>query len=111
MVGMKTMRSKKLFNQAKGVMVGGVNSPVRAFNAVGGMPLIMQRGQGKTETHGDFGYEQNAVLVSLEALFYLGNDFRSNIKKFAVAVNQTARSITAYRVPANVGRKISGHQR
>ena len=28
------------------VMVGGVNSPVRAFNAVGGNPLIMERGQG-----------------------------------------------------------------
>jgi glutamate-1-semialdehyde 2,1-aminomutase len=27
-------------------MVGGVNSPVRAFKAVGGKPLIMQRGQG-----------------------------------------------------------------
>ncbi len=27
-------------------MVGGVNSPVRAFKAVGGNPLIMERGQG-----------------------------------------------------------------
>ena len=27
-------------------MAGGVNSPVRAFNAVGGNPLVMARGQG-----------------------------------------------------------------
>ena len=27
-------------------MVGGVNSPVRAFNAVGGCPLIMERSRG-----------------------------------------------------------------
>ncbi len=27
-------------------MVGGVNSPVRAFKAVGGNPLLMERGQG-----------------------------------------------------------------
>jgi glutamate-1-semialdehyde 2,1-aminomutase len=31
---------------AQKVMVGGVNSPVRAFKAVGGNPLVMGRGQG-----------------------------------------------------------------
>ena len=31
---------------ANKVMVGGVNSPVRAFKAVGGNPLVMQRGKG-----------------------------------------------------------------
>jgi glutamate-1-semialdehyde 2,1-aminomutase len=31
---------------AQKVMVGGVNSPVRAFKAVGGSPLIMDRGKG-----------------------------------------------------------------
>ena len=31
---------------AEKILVGGVNSPVRAFKAVGGSPLIMQRGQG-----------------------------------------------------------------
>jgi glutamate-1-semialdehyde 2,1-aminomutase len=31
---------------AQKVMVGGVNSPVRAFKAVGGDPLLMQRGRG-----------------------------------------------------------------
>jgi glutamate-1-semialdehyde 2,1-aminomutase len=43
---MTTRRSKKIFSQAQKIMVGGVNSPVRAFKAVGGSPLIMQRAQG-----------------------------------------------------------------
>ena len=30
-------------NSAQKVMVGGVNSPVRAFKAVGGNPLVMER--------------------------------------------------------------------
>jgi len=31
---------------AEKIMVGGVNSPVRAFKAVGGNPLVMKEGQG-----------------------------------------------------------------
>lgn len=37
---------KKLFRQAKKHLVGGVNSPVRAFNYVGGDPVIIERGKG-----------------------------------------------------------------
>jgi glutamate-1-semialdehyde 2,1-aminomutase len=39
-------RSQTLYEQAKQVIPGGVNSPVRAFNAVGGNPVFMQRGEG-----------------------------------------------------------------
>ena len=39
-------RSKSLFQQAKHLFPGGVNSPVRAFKAVGGTPLFFQRGDG-----------------------------------------------------------------
>ena len=39
-------RSQKAFERARRVLVGGVNSPVRAFGAVGGMPIIVERGQG-----------------------------------------------------------------
>ena len=38
--------SQKLFQHAQLVMPGGVNSPVRAFRAVGGTPLFLQRGKG-----------------------------------------------------------------
>jgi glutamate-1-semialdehyde 2,1-aminomutase len=43
---MSTTRSQTLFAQAKQIFPGGVNSPVRAFRAVGGEPLFIQRGQG-----------------------------------------------------------------
>ncbi len=36
----------QLFNRAKKVIPGGVNSPVRAFKAVGGTPRFVQRAQG-----------------------------------------------------------------
>ena len=39
-------RSSDLFARAQQLMPGGVNSPVRAFGAVGGTPRFMERGQG-----------------------------------------------------------------
>lgn len=39
-------RSDELFEQARGVIPGGVNSPVRGFGAVGGTPVFAFRGQG-----------------------------------------------------------------
>src|SRR5882724_8341149 len=39
-------RSREIFERAERVLVGGVNSPVRAFRAVGGEPLIIERGSG-----------------------------------------------------------------
>ncbi|MFC1910705.1 glutamate-1-semialdehyde 2,1-aminomutase [Chloroflexota bacterium] len=43
---MKNERSKELFEKAKLRLAGGVNSPVRAFKAVGGVPLFISRGSG-----------------------------------------------------------------
>jgi glutamate-1-semialdehyde 2,1-aminomutase len=39
-------RSKKLFKRASAVIPGGVNSPVRAFKAVGGNPLFIEKAKG-----------------------------------------------------------------
>jgi glutamate-1-semialdehyde 2,1-aminomutase len=39
-------RSAELFERAKAVIPGGVNSPVRAFGAVGGTPRFFAGGQG-----------------------------------------------------------------
>src|SRR5712664_1202423 len=40
-------RSREIFERAENVLVGGVNSPVRAFRSVGGEPLIIERGSGQ----------------------------------------------------------------
>ncbi|MBO1270353.1 glutamate-1-semialdehyde 2,1-aminomutase [Shewanella sp. 4t3-1-2LB] len=39
-------RSEDLFEQAKQTIPGGVNSPVRAFNGVGGTPLFIDKADG-----------------------------------------------------------------
>jgi glutamate-1-semialdehyde 2,1-aminomutase len=43
---MDTTRSSQLFDLAQKYIPGGVNSPVRAFSAVGGGPLFIDRGKG-----------------------------------------------------------------
>ncbi len=41
-----TQRSDELFTHAREIIPGGVNSPVRAFKAVGGQPRFIERGEG-----------------------------------------------------------------
>ena len=43
---MKIDRSIELFDAAGHLLPGGVDSPVRAFKAVGGQPLFIERGEG-----------------------------------------------------------------
>jgi glutamate-1-semialdehyde 2,1-aminomutase len=38
--------SRSLFERASRVIPGGVNSPVRAFRAVGGTPVFVSRAEG-----------------------------------------------------------------
>ena len=39
-------KSQNFFNKAKDLIPGGVNSPVRAFNSVGGIPRFIQKANG-----------------------------------------------------------------
>lgn len=43
---LKHERSRTLFKKALDLLPGGVDSPVRAFRAVGGEPLFIERGEG-----------------------------------------------------------------
>jgi len=69
---------------AQKVMVGGVNSPVRAFNAVGGHPLVMARGQGvklfdiKGKSYTDYCLSWGALI--------LGHAAKDIVKAVQVAV-------------------------
>ena len=49
-MSMNRNNSSRLFPAAKKVMPGGVNSPVRAFNAVGGDPLFIKSARGSRIT-------------------------------------------------------------
>src|SRR5258706_15072976 len=43
---MSRLKSEKLFGEGLRYIPGGVNSPVRAFRAVGGQPFFVDRAQG-----------------------------------------------------------------
>ena len=43
---MENKKSNLLFEEAKKYIPGGVNSPVRAFSAVGGSPVFIERATG-----------------------------------------------------------------
>ncbi|WP_312345996.1 glutamate-1-semialdehyde 2,1-aminomutase [Chryseobacterium binzhouense] len=50
---MKYQRSSALFNEANQYIPGGVNSPVRAFKSVGGVPVFMKSAKGAYLTDAD----------------------------------------------------------
>jgi len=43
---MENLNSKKAFKLAQEVIPGGVDSPVRAFKSVGGVPIFIEKGEG-----------------------------------------------------------------
>ncbi len=54
---MRTHTSRTLYREANRVLVGGVNSPVRAFKAVGGTPRFISRARGSKiydEDHNEY---------------------------------------------------------
>jgi glutamate-1-semialdehyde 2,1-aminomutase len=83
-------RSEQLFNRAQEVIPGGVNSPVRAFRAVGGKPLFIERGNGSHIWDVDgreyidyigswgpliFGHRPPEVLKALSDVLEVGTSF------------------------------------
>ena len=83
-------RSEALFARARQVTPGGVNSPVRAFGAVGGVPRFMVRGSGPYLTDADgreyvdlvcswgpmiLGHAHPAVVAAVSAALRNGTSF------------------------------------
>lgn len=81
---MTLTQSKKIFNQARQVLVGGVNSPVRAFNGVGGTPLVMAKGNGSLLTDID-GNKYQDYCLSWGALI-LGHNYPDVRKAATTAI-------------------------
>ena len=59
---MQRPRSQELYNRATAHMVGGVNSPVRAFASVGGNPIFIDSAKGSTITDVDGNTYMDFVL-------------------------------------------------
>ncbi len=87
---MNLKRSQALYEAASRVIPGGVNSPVRAFRAVGGTPLFIARGEGSRIFDADghefidyvgswgpliFGHAFPPVIAAIERAARMGTSF------------------------------------
>jgi glutamate-1-semialdehyde 2,1-aminomutase len=88
--------SQEIFRRATDVLVGGVNSPVRAFRAVGGDPIVVDRGAGARLWDADEN-EYIDYVCSWGALI-LGHAH----PKVVQAVAEQARRGTSYGMPTEL---------
>ena len=91
-------RSKKLFEEAKKVIPGGVNSPVRAFKSVGGSPIFIK------EAKGAYLYDEDGNkyidYISSWGPMIIGHAHPEIIN----AVENQSRKGTSYGIPTRRGR-------
>jgi glutamate-1-semialdehyde 2,1-aminomutase len=100
-------RSTELFSRAESVIPGGVNSPVRAFRAVGGSPLFIARGEGSHIWDADereyvdyvgswgpliFGHRSPEVMRALHDALAIGTSFGAPTER-EVELAETITSI------------------
>lgn len=105
---MTPTRSEQLYARACEVIPGGVNSPVRAFRAVGGVPLFIARGEGAHLIDADgrryvdfvgswgpliLGHAHPAVIEALATASRAGTTFGAPC---AAEVELAERVVTAY---------------
>ncbi len=98
-----TERSKQLWQQAQSVIPGGVNSPVRAFGAVGGEPVFMQSGSGCELTDVD-GNKYIDYVMSWGALI-LGHAHPKVIE----AAQKACSTGTSFGMPTELENRLATH--
>lgn len=98
---MRYQRSSTLFQSAKNVIPGGVNSPVRAFKAVGGTPIFVQKAKGAYL----FDEDGNTYIdyISSWGPMILGHAFEPVLK----AVKERADRGTSYGMPTELETQIA----
>ncbi|MCL4159980.1 UNVERIFIED_CONTAM: hypothetical protein GTU68_029397 [Idotea baltica] len=101
--------SEKLFAQAKRLFPGGVNSPVRAFKAVGGSPIFMESAEGAYLTDVD-GNEYIDFCCSWGPLI-LGHCSAPVNAKIIEAVKKGSTFGTPSRYGSMLGALICGHHK
>lgn len=97
-------KSNRIFARAEAIFPGGVNSPVRAFTAVGGQPLFIQKAAGSTIEDVD-GNRYIDFVMSWGPLIH-GHAPRGLLKSIAAAAAQ-GTSFGAPTVPeVNLGERV-----
>jgi glutamate-1-semialdehyde 2,1-aminomutase len=99
-------KSAEIFERGRKILVGGVDSPVRAFRAVGGTPLVIERAEGARLYDAD-GREYIDYVCSWGALI-LGHAHPDVVR----AVGEQARLGTSYGMTSpleiELGEQIAG---
>lgn len=94
-------RSSALFKEAKKYIVGGVNSPVRAFKAVGGDPIFVKKAKGAYLYDED---DRRMIdYISSWGPMILGHAFDPVIE----AIIETTKNGTSYGIPTEMETKIA----
>ncbi len=112
---MNQRRSKQLFNRAKKLIPGGVNSPVRAYGSVGGTPPFIERAKGSKITDADghtyvdyvgswgpmiLGHADSGVLRAIRDVMKNGTSFGAPTEietRLAAAVTKALPSVEKVR--------------
>ena len=98
---MEISNSIDLFNRAKKVIPGGVNSPVRAFKSVGGNPIFVKSAKGA------YLYDENnnkyIDFISSWGPMILGHAHPEVID----SINQVSLNGTSYGIPTEMEIKIA----
>jgi glutamate-1-semialdehyde 2,1-aminomutase len=119
-------RSAELFERARGVLVGGVNSPVRAMRAIGRDPLFIARAEGAHVWDADgrryvdflstwgpaiLGHAPDAVLDAVGETLPLGTSFGAPTERevrFAEAVIDAFPSVERLRMTSSGSEAVMG---
>ena len=98
---MKYQRSSQLFKEASAVIPGGVNSPVRAFKAVGGTPIFVKKAEGA------YIYDEDGNrlidFINSWGPMILGHAFKPVVN----AVVDKAKKGTSFGMPTEIETKIA----
>tara|TARA_B100000575_G_scaffold289143_1_gene290437 strand:+ start:2920 stop:4206 length:1287 start_codon:yes stop_codon:yes gene_type:complete len=98
---MRYERSSKLFHEAKKIIPGGVNSPVRAFKSVGGTPIFIEKAKG-AKLYDEDGNIYLDFISSWGPMIF-GHAYQPIIE----AVNNQVVKGTSYGIPTILETKIA----
>ena len=125
-MGIAVSRSAELFARAQGVLVGGVNSPVRAMRAIGRDPVFIARAEGPYVWDADgaryvdflatwgpaiLGHAPPPVLRALEEALPLGTSYGAPTERevrFAEAVIDAFPSVERLRMTSSGTEAVMG---
>jgi glutamate-1-semialdehyde 2,1-aminomutase len=109
-VTLPTAKSAALFDDARRLIPGGVNSPVRAFRSVGGTPRFIERGSGARVTDADhneyidyvlswgalaLGHAHPAVVEAIAHRAALGTSFGAPTEAETLLAERISRAMPA----------------